>query len=193
MHLIWSGSSAWLEYMPVTHGVAGSSPVQTARFPLSRGFFIYFMDYFVELGYLGLFIVSFLTATLVPLSPEVMLGILIAKGFNLELCIVIACMGNWLGGVTTYYVGRIGDWKKIEKFFRIKKEKVYSFKEKIDRWGSVAAFFTWLPLGGDILALALGVFKVDAFKVSLWMLIGKSIRFFVVGVLIYYGIDLFTN
>ncbi len=30
----------WLEYMPVTHGVAGSSPVQTARFPLQRGFFI---------------------------------------------------------------------------------------------------------------------------------------------------------
>ena len=89
------------------------------------------MDYFVELGYLGLFIVSFLTATLVPLSPEVMLGILIAKGFNIELCIVIACMGNWLGGVTTYYIGRIGDWKKIEKFFRIKKEKVYSFKKKI--------------------------------------------------------------
>ena len=89
------------------------------------------MDYFVELGYLGLFIASFLTATLVPLSPEVVLGILIAKGFNLQLSIVIACMGNWLGGVTTYYIGRIGDWKKIEKFFRIKKEKVYSFKEKI--------------------------------------------------------------
>ena len=62
-------------------------------------------------------------------------------------------------------------------------------------WGSKAILknlsFTWLPLGGDILALALGVFKVDAFKVSLWMLIGKSIRFFVVGVLIYYGIDWF--
>ena len=26
----WCGSSAWLEYMPVTHGVAGSSPVRTA-------------------------------------------------------------------------------------------------------------------------------------------------------------------
>ena len=59
------------------------------------------MDYFVELGYLGLFIVSFLTATLIPLSPEIMLGILIAKGFNLQLCIIIACVGNWLGGVTT--------------------------------------------------------------------------------------------
>ena len=27
----WCGSSAWLEYMPVTHGVAGSSPVRTAK------------------------------------------------------------------------------------------------------------------------------------------------------------------
>ncbi len=27
----WSGSSAWLEYVPVTHGVAGSSPVRTAN------------------------------------------------------------------------------------------------------------------------------------------------------------------
>ena len=88
------------------------------------------MDYFVELGYLGLFIASFLTATLVPLSPEVVLGILIAKGFNLQLCIVIACMGNWLGGVTTYYIGRIGDWKKIEKFFRLKKKKFILSRKK---------------------------------------------------------------
>ena len=40
------------------------------------------MDYFVELGYFGLFIACFLTATLVPLSPEVVLAVLIAKGFN---------------------------------------------------------------------------------------------------------------
>ena len=27
----WSGSSVWLEYMPVTHGVASSSLVRTAK------------------------------------------------------------------------------------------------------------------------------------------------------------------
>ena len=48
------------------------------------------MDYFVELGYLGLFMGCFLTATLVPLSPEVILVVLIAKGFNLQMCIAIA-------------------------------------------------------------------------------------------------------
>ena len=53
----------------------------------------------VELGYLGLFMACFLTATLVPLSPEVILVVLIAKGFNLQICIAIACVGNWLAGL----------------------------------------------------------------------------------------------
>mgnify|MGYP005687084859 FL=1 len=149
------------------------------------------MEYFADLGYLGLFISCFLAATFViPFSPEVILGILIVKGFNLQLTIFIETIGNWMGGMTSYFVGRIGDWKKIEKYFKIKKEKVLRFKQKIDKWGSVLAFFTWFPLGGDILALSLGFFKVDPYKVSLWMLIGKFFRFVVSAGIIYYGVDL---
>ena len=41
------GSSAWLEYMPVTHGVAGSSPVRTARaLGEIRALFLFFSDGF---------------------------------------------------------------------------------------------------------------------------------------------------
>ena len=149
------------------------------------------MEYFADLGYIGLFISCFLAATFViPFSPEVILGILILKGFNLQLTIIIATIGNWMGGMTSYFIGRIGDWKKIEKYFKIKKEKVNVFKKRIDKWGSVLAFFTWFPLGGDILALSLGVFKVDVYKVSIWMLIGKFFRFVVSAIIIYYGIDL---
>ena len=149
------------------------------------------MEYFADLGYIGLFISCFLAATFViPFSPEVILGILILKGFNLQLTIIIATIGNWMGGMTSYFIGRIGDWKKIEKYFKIKKEKVNALKKRIDKWGSVLAFFTWFPLGGDILALSLGVFKVDVYKVSIWMLIGKFFRFVVSAIIIYYGIDL---
>tara|TARA_X000001036_G_scaffold421577_1_gene443576 strand:- start:20 stop:481 length:462 start_codon:yes stop_codon:yes gene_type:complete len=149
------------------------------------------MEYFADLGYIGLFISCFLAATFViPFSPEVILGILILKGFNLQLTIIIATIGNWMGGMTSYFIGRIGDWKKIEKYFKIKKDKVNGFKKRIDKWGSVLAFFTWFPLGGDILALSLGVFKVDVYKVSIWMLIGKFFRFVVSAIIIYFGIDL---
>ena len=149
------------------------------------------MEYFADLGYLGLFISCFLAATfIIPFSPELILGVLIAKGFNLQLTVIIATLGNWMGGMTSYYIGRIGDWKKIEKYFKIKKEKVFVFKLKIDKWGSVLAFFTWFPLGGDILALSLGFFKVDPYKISLWMLLGKFFRFVISAIVIYYGIDL---
>ena len=88
------------------------------------------MEYFQELGYLGLFLSSFLSATLIPLSPEIVLSFLIVKGFNLPLSIFVATMGNWFGSILTYSIGRIGDWKKIEKYFKIKQEKVLSFKNK---------------------------------------------------------------
>lgn len=148
------------------------------------------MEYFHELGYLGLFISSFLSATLIPLSPEIVLSVLIAKGFNIPLSIIIATLGNWFGSIFTYFIGRIGDWRKIEKYFKIKKERVFNFKIKIDRYGSFIAFFSWMPFIGDILALSLGFFKVNFTKVSIWMLFGKTIRFIVVSILIYYGIEI---
>ncbi|MEC7478742.1 MAG: YqaA family protein [Bacteroidota bacterium] len=148
------------------------------------------MEYFQELGYLGLFISSFLSATLIPLSPEIVLSVLIAKGFNIPLSIIIATLGNWFGSIFTYFIGRIGDWRKIEKYFKIKKERVFNFKIKIDRYGSFIAFFSWMPFLGDILALSLGFFKVNFTKVSIWMLLGKTIRFIVVSILIYYGIEI---
>jgi membrane protein YqaA with SNARE-associated domain len=148
------------------------------------------LEYLQELGYLGLFISSFLSATLIPLSPEIVLSVLIAKGFSIPISIFIATMGNWFGSILTYYIGKIGDWKKIEKYFKIKEEKVLSFKNKIDKYGSFIAFFSWMPFLGDILALSLGFFKVNFTKVSLWMLIGKTLRFIVVTILIYYGIEI---
>lgn len=148
------------------------------------------MEYFQELGYLGLFISSFLSATLIPLSPEIVLSVLLAKGFNIPLSIIIATLGNWFGSIFTYFIGRIGDWKKIEKYFKIKKERVFNFKIRIDKYGSFIAFFSWMPFIGDILALSLGFFKVNFTKVSIWMLFGKTIRFVVVSILIYYGIEI---
>ena len=106
------------------------------------------MEYFTDLGYLGLFISCFLAATfIIPFSPEVILGILIVKGFSLPVTIFVATIGNWLGGMTSYFVGRIGDWKKIEKYFKIKKEKVLAFKIKIDKWGSILGIFYMVPIG----------------------------------------------
>ena len=76
-----------------------------------------------ELGLLGLFIASFLAATVVPFSSEFVFSAMVFGGFNAWSCVIVATMGNWLGGMTCYYLGRLGKIEWIEKYFRIKREK----------------------------------------------------------------------
>ena len=93
------------------------------------------MEYFQELGYLGLFLSSFLSATLIPLSPEIVLSFLIVKGFNLPLSIFVATMGNWFGSILTYSIGRIGDWKKLKNILKLNKKRSLVLKIKLINMG----------------------------------------------------------
>jgi membrane protein YqaA with SNARE-associated domain len=148
------------------------------------------MESFAEFGYLGLFISSFLGATIIPLSSEIVLSILILNGFDLGLSLVLATTGNWLGGLSSYYLGSLGKWNIIEKYFRIKKEKITRFKIKIDKWGSSLAFLCCLPLIGDPIAVSLGFFKVNLIKVAFWMLFGKIVKYVIWIIVTYWGASL---
>jgi len=63
------------------------------------------MDYFTELGYLGLFLASFLAATVLPLSSEVVLSVLLLNELNPALLVSVATVGNVLGAFTNYALG----------------------------------------------------------------------------------------
>ena len=49
---------------------------------------------------------------------------LVKVGLSPALCVLSATLGNTLGGMTCYYMGRLGriDW--IEKYFKVKREKI---------------------------------------------------------------------
>ena len=137
------------------------------------------MEAFVEWGYLGLFIASFLGATIIPFGSELVFSLLIIKGYDFNLSLLVATTGNWLGGLSSYFLGRLGKWSTLEKYFRLKKEKIVKFKTNIDKWGSLLAFFCWLPIVGDPIAVGLGFFRTNYVLVAIWMFIGKLIRYIV--------------
>jgi len=144
------------------------------------------MELLSQLGLIGLFLGCFLAATIVPFSSDfLMVGILIA-GVNPVLALIVATSGNWLGGLTTYYIGRIGKWNWIEKWFKVKEETLLKHKKNVDRYGSLLAFMTWLPVVGDVFALALGFYRINFTKSALFMLIGKGLRFVFWTLLYYY-------
>ena len=148
------------------------------------------MEALAEWGFIGLFISSFLAATILPLSSEIVLSILIANNYDLTTSLILATIGNWLGGMSSYGLGWLAKWRFIEKYFRIKIETINNFKEKIDKWGSVIAFFCWLPIIGDPLAVGLGFFKTNVVLVSIWMFIGKMIRYIAWAGITYWGFSL---
>lgn len=149
------------------------------------------MEGFVEWGYLGLFIASFLGATIIPFSSELVFSLLIIKGYDFNLSLLVATTGNWLGGLSSYFLGRLGRWSTLEKYFRLKKEKIVKFKTNIDKWGSLLAFFCWLPIVGDPIAVGLGFFRTNYVLVAIWMFIGKLIRYIVWAFITYWGVSIF--
>ena len=149
------------------------------------------MESFVEFGFFGLFLASFLGATVIPFSSELVLSLLLAKGFDINISIIVATLGNWLGGLSSYFLGSLGKWDFIEKYFRIKKEKIIRLKKKIDKWGSTYAFLCCLPIIGDPIAVSLGFFKTNFVKVSIWMLIGKLVKYILWAFITYWGISIF--
>lgn len=137
------------------------------------------MAEFAEWGYLGLFIASFLAATVVPFSSEVVFSVLVFGGLDAWQCVLVATLGNWLGGMSCYYLGMLGKVEWIEKYLRIKKEKMDSFEAKLHKYGDWFAFFSFLPGIGDGIAVASGFFRCRWWIVAVSMLLGKFVRYVV--------------
>lgn len=132
-----------------------------------------------NLGLLGLFIGTFLAATIFPFSSDALYIAVLVATKNPAGCLVLGTLGNWLGGVTTYWLGRLAKWEWLEKTFKVKEETLRKQKARIDRYGVWIALISWVPIIGDVIALALGFYKSPAVWTLLLLLAGKFARFLV--------------
>ena len=64
---------------------------------------------------------------------------------------VLEILWGWLN----YFIGRMGNpyWLKL---FGASLEKIDNWKKQVKKYGYWMALFSWLPLIGDILGIALG-------------------------------------
>jgi len=130
-----------------------------------------------SLGLIGLFIGCFLAATVLPFSSDALyIAVLLATKDPVG-CLIWGTLGNWLGGVTTYWLGRLAKWEWIEKTFKVKAETLEKQKKLIDKYGVWLALISWVPVVGDVIALALGFYKSPAVWSLFLLLVGKFGRF----------------
>ena len=139
------------------------------------------LDGFAEYGYWGLFFASFLAATILPFSSEVVFAALIAAGLDLWSLIIIATIGNSLGGATCYYLGKLGKIEWLNKWFKISEEKITKTINRLQGKGGLMGFFGFLPVVGDGILVALGYMKANSTIVMISMTLGKFARYLIIG------------
>jgi membrane protein YqaA with SNARE-associated domain len=127
-------------------------------------------------GLWGLFLACFLAATIVPFSSEAMLAAATFGPWSNGTLILVASLGNWLGGLTTYLLGRLGSAPLMRRL-RLDPSTADRWQGPVRRHGSWLALLCWAPIVGDVIALALGLFRVHAAPVALLMLAGKAARY----------------
>ena len=143
------------------------------------------MEFLIEYGYIGVFFASFLAATILPFSSEVVLTGVLIGGAAYWPCLIAATVGNFIGGITCYWIGKIGKIEWIKKYLRLDIQKLERWQQKLQGKGSWIGFFAFLPGIGDFLAVALGFMRADFRIVAISMLTGKFVRYWLWMELVY--------
>ena len=135
--------------------------------------------------YLSLFAISFLAATILPLSSELMLaGLITTSNYDSLVLLIVASFGNILGSVVNWVLGFYSRNLAIKKWFPFKETQIERSSKWFNKFGRWSLLFAWIPIIGDPLTLAAGLLRVKFIEFIILVTIGKVSRYF----LIYYFI-----
>ena len=141
------------------------------------------MEYLIEYGYIGLFIASFLAATILPLSSEIVLTLLLLSKLDPVLLIATATLGNVLGSFTNYSIGSYGGELLVKKLLKITGKSFENAKHRFRKYGVFSLFFAWVPIIGDPLTVVAGILKINIIIFAIIVTTGKLIRYIIVSYL----------
>lgn len=129
-------------------------------------------SYFSESVLWVLGISGFLSATLLPGSSEAtLIAALSTEQHSVFLVIMVATLGNTLGGLTNY---GLGFW--IPNRTDGKKQGLRAISW-LSQYGYVALLFSWLPVIGDPLCLAAGWLRMKLVPCIILITVGKAARY----------------
>ena len=123
----------------------------------------------------------FLASTIIPFPSEAYFASILLRGGSFTLCLLLATLGNSLGGATTFYIGmKGGDYARLKASNKSKKNYLRA-SQLIKRFGPVALILSFLPIIGDILVILAGALRLATLKSIFWMTFGKFLRYLAVG------------
>lgn len=129
-------------------------------------------------GYWGMLLTAFLAGSVFPFSSEaVMLALLATPGFDPWKLVVYATVGNVLGSMFNYGVGRMGRTEWIERWLKIKPEKMERARRFMAGHGAWMGFFAFVPILGSAITVTLGLMRANVIISLVSITVGKLLRY----------------
>lgn len=125
-----------------------------------------------------LFTSAFISSTLFPGGSEAVLAYLSASAnHSPATLLLVASVGNTLGGLSSWGIGRFIVWKYPLR--ELKSKHQWAFHH-LQRWGAPVLSLSWLPVIGDPLCLAAGWLKMNFALSLVFIAAGKTLRYAVI-------------
>ena len=135
--------------------------------------------------YFSLFIISFLAATILPLSSELTLaGLLSTNNYNVISLLSTASVGNILGSVFNWLLGFYLFDYIGKRWFPFKINQISSASKKFKKFGVWSLLFVWVPIIGDPLTFIAGILRINFLIFLILVSVGKITRYLFVYALI---------
>ncbi len=128
-----------------------------------------------QYGLSTVLVISFLSATLLPLGSEpVVFGLVAINPSLFWPAILVATTGNTLGGAVTWFMG-YGTHQLVDKY---RHSHTHGRALRwLERLGPKACLLSWVPVVGDPLCAVAGWLRFPFWPCVLYMAIGKFLRY----------------
>lgn len=138
-----------------------------------------------EVGLTAVFLVSLVSATLLPMGSEpTVFAVIKTEGGAFWTVMVIATVGNTLGGVINYWLG----YGAKQAFAAERESRWFGW---LQRFGPKTMLVAWVPVIGDPLCSLAGWLKLPFWPSVAYMAVGKFLRYVVITSALLYVPDSF--
>ena len=130
-------------------------------------------------GYMGMALSAFLAASILPFSSEAVMVGLLAAGLDMWALVAWGTVGNVLGSLFNYGIGRLGKMEWIEKYLHTKPEDLDRARRFMGGRGAWMGLFSCIPVIGDVITIVLGLMRANLTIFIISVTISKLARYVV--------------
>lgn len=137
------------------------------------------IEFLTSYGYLGMLMAAFLAGSFFPFSSEAVMVGLMATGLDPWMLMVYGTIGNVLGSVLNYCVGRMGKTEWFEKYLHVKPRDMQRAERFMAGRGAWMGFFAFIPILGSAITILLGLMRANIVITFIAITLGKLVRYLV--------------